>query len=55
MEGYLVFAWHHPEGMHSLWLANHPRLQAQLAEENARSWAPPDEVALAPGLGTQRQ
>jgi len=55
MEGYLVFAWHHPDGMHSLWLANDPRLQAQLAKENARSWAAPDGVALEPHLAMQRQ
>ena len=36
MEGYLVFAWRHPEGMPSLWLANHPDLQRQLAVENER-------------------
>jgi hypothetical protein len=36
MEGYLVFAWRHPDGMRSLWLANHPGLQAQLAVENAQ-------------------
>jgi hypothetical protein len=36
MEGYLVFAWRHPDGMPSVWLANDPELQQQLAEENAR-------------------
>ncbi len=36
MEGYLVFAWRHPDGLPSLWLANDPELQQQLAEENAR-------------------
>lgn len=36
MEGYLVFAWHWPRDDSSLWLANHPELQAVLAEENAR-------------------
>jgi hypothetical protein len=36
MEGYLVFAWRHPDGMRSVWLANNPELQQQLAEENAR-------------------
>jgi hypothetical protein len=35
MEGYLVFAWHYPDDRPSLWLAHHPRLQAQLAIENA--------------------
>jgi hypothetical protein len=39
MEGYLVFAWRHPDGMRSLWLENHPDLQAQLALEN--NVAPP--------------
>lgn len=34
MEGYLVFSWRWPEIDPSLWLANHPELQAQLAEEN---------------------
>jgi hypothetical protein len=55
MEGYLVFAWHHPDGMHSLWLANDSRLQAQLAKENARSWAAPGGVALERRLATKRQ
>lgn len=36
MEGYLVFAWRHPDGMHSLGLVNDPELQEQIAEENAR-------------------
>jgi hypothetical protein len=36
MEGYLVFAWRWPDEEPSLWLANHPELQAQLAVENAR-------------------
>jgi hypothetical protein len=35
MEGYLVFAWHWPDCDSSVWLANHPELQAQLALENA--------------------
>jgi hypothetical protein len=35
MEGYLVFAWHWPACDPSVWLANHPELQAQLALENA--------------------
>jgi hypothetical protein len=34
MEGYLVFAWRYPDDMPSLWLAKHPKLQAQLAVEN---------------------
>jgi hypothetical protein len=55
MEGYLVFAWHHPDGMRSLWLANHPRMQNQLAEDNARSWVAPDGIALAPRLDAQDQ
>jgi hypothetical protein len=37
MEGYLVFAWHFPDDNPSLWLANNPALQRQLAIENARS------------------
>jgi hypothetical protein len=36
MEGYLVFAWRWPRGSPSLWLANHPALQAQLGTENAQ-------------------
>lgn len=36
MEGYLVFAWRRPDGMHSLGLVNDPELQQQIAEENAR-------------------
>jgi len=36
MKGYFVFAWHWPANDSTLWLANHPELQAQLAEENAR-------------------
>jgi hypothetical protein len=36
MEGYLVFAWRHPDGMRSLWLANDSELQQQLKKENAR-------------------
>jgi hypothetical protein len=35
MEGYLVFAWHYPDCDSSVWLSNHPELQAQLALENA--------------------
>ena len=35
MEGYFVYAWHWPDLQPSLWLANHPELQAQLAIENA--------------------
>jgi len=34
MEGYLVFAWHYPDDLPALWLANHPGLQAQLDIEN---------------------
>jgi hypothetical protein len=34
MEGYLVFSWAWPPDDRSLWLANHPELQAQLAVEN---------------------
>jgi hypothetical protein len=34
MTGYLVFAWRWPSGHNSLWLANHPELQAQLRTEN---------------------
>jgi hypothetical protein len=34
MTGYLVFAWRWPSGDSSLWLANHPELQAQLKIEN---------------------
>ena len=34
MEGYLVFAWHYPECDPSFWLANHPELREQLANEN---------------------
>jgi hypothetical protein len=34
MTGYLVFAWRWPSGDSSLWLANHPELQAQLRLEN---------------------
>jgi Calcineurin-like phosphoesterase len=40
MDGYLVFAWHWPDGQESLWLANHPELQSQLAVENARQRDP---------------
>jgi hypothetical protein len=40
MDGYLVFAWRHPDGMPSLWLENHSDLQDQLALEN--EVAPPD-------------
>jgi hypothetical protein len=36
MQGYLVFAWRWPRNDPSLWLANHPVLQAQLARENAQ-------------------
>lgn len=36
MEGYIVFAWRYPDDRPSLWLANHPALQAQVAVENAR-------------------
>jgi hypothetical protein len=35
MEGYLVFSWRWPDDQPSLWLANNPQLQAQLAKENA--------------------
>ena len=35
MSGYLVFQWRWPSGNPELWLANHPELQSQLAEENA--------------------
>jgi hypothetical protein len=35
MKGYLVFSWAWPEDDPSLWLANHPELQQQLAIENA--------------------
>jgi hypothetical protein len=34
MTGYLVFAWRWPSSDSSLWLANHPELQAQLKIEN---------------------
>jgi hypothetical protein len=34
MTGYLVFAWRWPDGYSSLWLANHPELQAALRAEN---------------------
>lgn len=34
-EGYLVFAWRFPDDQPSLWLANSPLLQSQLAVENA--------------------
>lgn len=34
MEGYLVFSWRWPRDDSSLWLANHPELQSQLAVEN---------------------
>jgi len=34
MKGYLVFAWRWPRDQSSLWLANHPELQSQLAVEN---------------------
>jgi hypothetical protein len=34
MEGYVVFAWHWPSGSPSMWLANHPEFQDQLAIEN---------------------
>jgi hypothetical protein len=34
MQGYLVFAWRWPSNHSSLWLANHPELQSQLATEN---------------------
>ena len=34
MEGYLVFAWHYPDDLPALWLANRPGLQAQLDIEN---------------------
>jgi hypothetical protein len=36
MEGYFVFAWRWPDDEPSLWLENHPELQAQLAKENAQ-------------------
>lgn len=36
MEGYFVFAWHWPANDSTLWLANHPELQAQLAVENGQ-------------------
>jgi hypothetical protein len=35
MKGYLVFSWAWPPDDPSLWLANHPELQQQLAAENA--------------------
>jgi hypothetical protein len=35
MEGYLVFSWAWPPDDPTLWLANHPELQQQLALENA--------------------
>jgi hypothetical protein len=35
MEGYMVFSWAWPPGDRSLWVANHPELQEQLAVENA--------------------
>lgn len=35
MEGYLVFAWRYPPEDPSVWLANHPEQQSQLAIENA--------------------
>jgi hypothetical protein len=34
MEGYMVFSWRWPDEDPSLWLANHPELQQQLAIEN---------------------
>jgi hypothetical protein len=36
MQGYLVFAWRWPPWDSSLWLAAHPELQRQLANENAQ-------------------
>jgi hypothetical protein len=46
MEGYIVFAWHWPDNDSSLWLANHPELQAQLDVENQ---SPPDtRITSAP-------
>ena len=36
MEGYLVFAWRYPKDQPSVWVANNPAVQAQLAVENAR-------------------
>jgi hypothetical protein len=41
MQGYLVFSWRWPEWDPSLWLANNPELQSQLAEENGVSRAAP--------------
>jgi hypothetical protein len=35
MSAYLVFEWRWPSADSSLWLANHPELQSQLATENA--------------------
>ena len=35
MEGYLVFAWRFPDNDPSMWLANNPALQDQLAVENS--------------------
>jgi hypothetical protein len=40
MEGYFVFAWRWPDDKPSLWLANHPELQLQLAKENAQPLHP---------------
>jgi hypothetical protein len=36
MEGYMVFSWKWPDDNPSLWLSNHPELQAQLKKENAQ-------------------
>jgi hypothetical protein len=35
MSNYLVFEWRWPDNDSSVWLANHPELQSQLATENA--------------------
>jgi len=40
MEGYMVFSWRWPEKDRSLWLANHPELQAQLVKENEQPLHP---------------
>ena len=45
MQGYLVFAWHWPQSDSSLWLANHPELQSQLAVENGAGSPVPDTSA----------
>jgi hypothetical protein len=54
MEGYLVFAWNYPDDMPRLWLAKHPRLQAQISIENG-TWPATRIAAGPPATTTSRQ